>query len=304
MSSSRRTSGEIHILAMLDGKTTGALSRRFLKLPAAFWYGAAGITICLLLAALAWLARAPATRDHNGGPDTALTQTTRPAPTPISAATLDKPSDTPIGPAAETMPDDVRGAAIRDLATEAPASASASASVSASAPAPAAPDQPALAPTRPEQAASSHTSVPTTPESALAAAKTMPGTASADRATLAAAAAATPSPTRSQATASLHPAPHPSAPKTAPTHAPAAHHAAPAKTPSAARADTSTSRAKRHASASKNVPKPVTPATLDTDVALISAIIEHTNNHPAPAASAAPAVCNGRSCKTRMPNRQ
>ena len=54
MSSSRRATGEINILAMLDGQAPG---RRLRALPAVVWYGAAGVLACSLLVALAWLVR-------------------------------------------------------------------------------------------------------------------------------------------------------------------------------------------------------------------------------------------------------
>jgi len=52
MSSSRRTTGDINILAMLDGKASG---RRPRVLPAALRYGAAGVLACSLMATLVWL---------------------------------------------------------------------------------------------------------------------------------------------------------------------------------------------------------------------------------------------------------
>jgi len=54
MSSSRRTNGEINILAMLDGHAPG---RRLFARPAVLWYGAAGVAACSLLVVLTWLVR-------------------------------------------------------------------------------------------------------------------------------------------------------------------------------------------------------------------------------------------------------
>lgn len=58
MSPPRRTSGEIHILAMLDGHAHRSLSRRLLALPKSWWYGAAGLLACTLVGVLTWLAGA------------------------------------------------------------------------------------------------------------------------------------------------------------------------------------------------------------------------------------------------------
>lgn len=61
MSSTRRTANEIHILAMLDRHEAGGLAQRLLRglrrKPRAPWYGAAGVLVCAMVGALAWLAR-------------------------------------------------------------------------------------------------------------------------------------------------------------------------------------------------------------------------------------------------------
>jgi hypothetical protein len=65
MSSSRRATGDINILALLDGQARG---RRFRARPV-FWYGTAGVLACALLVALAWLVRSatpPRHRDTAG----------------------------------------------------------------------------------------------------------------------------------------------------------------------------------------------------------------------------------------------
>jgi hypothetical protein len=56
MSPPRRPTGEIHILAMLDGHAGRSLSRRVAALPMAWWYGGAGLLACTLVGLLVWLA--------------------------------------------------------------------------------------------------------------------------------------------------------------------------------------------------------------------------------------------------------
>jgi hypothetical protein len=113
MSSNRRSANEVNILDMLDRQASGPLPRRMLrrllKRPARFWYGSAGLLICTLVGALAWLAR-------DGGPapaDTLLagsikpaalapevvTETVGNAPLEASAAEPEAP-----GPAAPAVP--------------------------------------------------------------------------------------------------------------------------------------------------------------------------------------------------------
>jgi hypothetical protein len=55
MSASRRTSGEVNILAMLDGLGSRPRGRRI-----RLWYGAGGMLACALAGVLAWTVRAPA----------------------------------------------------------------------------------------------------------------------------------------------------------------------------------------------------------------------------------------------------
>lgn len=56
MSAARRGAGENSILAMLDGQSARALSKRFPALPALLAYAAAGTAACALVGILAWLA--------------------------------------------------------------------------------------------------------------------------------------------------------------------------------------------------------------------------------------------------------
>jgi hypothetical protein len=60
MSATRRAASETNILAMLDRQASGALTQRLLRsaraMPAMFWYGSAGMLVCGMVATLAWLA--------------------------------------------------------------------------------------------------------------------------------------------------------------------------------------------------------------------------------------------------------
>jgi len=232
MSSSRRTTGEINILAMLDGQTPG---RRFRAVPRALWYGAAGVLACSLLAALAWLVRG-GTPARDAAP-----AASRDAGT---ASVLHADGDAP------------RGALIVDVAQPAPAMAPAPAAVptaSATPPHPAAGVEPARS--RPDAArqttthATAHATAPAAPS-----ARTQPAN------------------------------------RTMPPHAPSLAHAGPAP-----------SHQKRGASASRTTPP---AAAVDTDVAVISAILQHagTRNEAADAADT-PACADG-TCGSRLPSRQ
>ena len=231
MSSSRRTTGEINILAMLDGQAPG---RRLLALPTVVWYGAAGVLACSLLVALAWLVRGAAPAH---GVDTAGTaqasartsQSTQPSqssrPAPDMAASPDA-----AGPA--------RGAVIIDLPQPTPATASA-----------------------------------------------MPVHAPAGRETTRAAA--------------RHAATHPATPPTSSTRPQPALRTNPAQ--ALAHADPPPPRQKRTAGASRTTPS---PPTVDTDVALISAILQHTGTRNEAADGAGTAACTDKPCAPRMPHRQ
>lgn len=82
MSTPRRTSGEINILAMLDGQA--GRSRRLLTLPVAWWYGGACLVACMLVGLLAWLARDAA----GARPGAAALATAAPATRPGSATPI------------------------------------------------------------------------------------------------------------------------------------------------------------------------------------------------------------------------
>lgn len=146
MSSSRRTNGEINILAMLDGHAPG---RRIFARPAVLWYGAAGVAACSLLVVLAWIVRG-----ETPARDTATAAATRSgshdAETPAYAARDSIQVAVPsmhTAPADDTLvPATTRGAIVVDVAPPA----------TAMVPAPAAP---AAMPAAPAHAAAHHTPV-------------------------------------------------------------------------------------------------------------------------------------------------
>ena len=273
MSSSRRATGEINILAMLDGQAPG---RRFLALPAVVRYGAAGVLACALLVALlvarSWVVRgATPTRDT----DTAgtaqasaqpvqsaqRTQSARPAPggrdavdardnlavdVPVMRATLatEAPVSVP-APDMATSPGTVgpaHGAVIIDLPQPAPPMASA---------------MPVRTPAGTEMARSVARGV-------ARHAATHPGT--------------------------------PSIPSARPQPAPRTN-----ASQVLAHADTAPSRQKRTAGAPRSTPS---TATVDTDVALISAILQHTGPRNEAADGTGTAACTDKPCGPRMPPRQ
>ncbi|WP_036166073.1 hypothetical protein [Massilia sp. 9096] len=204
MSSSRRSSGEVNILAMLDGLGARPPARRTL-----LWCGAGGLLCCALVGALAWLAHDPA-----------------PVQQPVVALALPAPPVT----AAGSMP------------------------AQGSAPAAAAVAQPAA-----PHAPSGGATIVNLPS------------LSGPNAEPALAAAALPDAPH----AASHPAPH-SAP--APQHAPTTRAALlrePGRTGVAAVHGAAHPAAKRRAGASRTT---ADPAAVDTDVALISAIMQHAAN--------------------------
>jgi len=109
MSSSRRASGEINILAMLDGQSGRPLSRRFLAWPRIAWVGGAGIMSCALLGGLAWLLHDPVGGGFEGR---AVHATLEGA----SGTPVDAPDDMLPNPALRVAAPSVRGAAIVESA--------------------------------------------------------------------------------------------------------------------------------------------------------------------------------------------
>lgn len=254
MSSSRRTNGDIHILAMLDGKSPG---RRVFGRPAVFWYGAGGVLACSLLVVLAWLVRDGTSARNTETAGTAQASL-RPAvaATGTAAAARDAAHD---AAAAVTRSDGGNGAragipvALPDtrasLASEAPAPTSISAQ----------PGEPRDAPG--PAAVRGAVIVDATPQAPVASPDVAAGT-----------------PLRSPA---------------APRHTPGRPQA-----PTLAHAEPAPRQRRR---VSRTAPS---SATVDTDVALISAILQHTGARNEAADTAGAPPCADRSCNPRLPSRQ
>ena len=109
MSSSRRVSGEINILAMLDGQSGRPLSRRFLAWPRVAWIGGAGALGCALLGGLVWLLHDPVGGGFEGRAVHATLESR-------SAPPLEPADDGVSNPALRVAPALARGAAIVELA--------------------------------------------------------------------------------------------------------------------------------------------------------------------------------------------
>jgi hypothetical protein len=272
MSSSRRPGGEINILAMLDGQAPG---RRLRALPAVFWYGAAGVLACSLLVVLAWLVRG-ATPARNaeaaGAAQAALRpETARPG---TAAATRDAAGDG----LHVTLPS-MHAA----LAGETPA--------------------PASVPAPPQTAEPPDTTVPATARGAVivdvAADAAPPSTLAATAAAPAHAAAGATS--RSQPAAAGHTPPRATALAIPPARPQPGYRAVPPQTPLLAHGEAAPPRQKRAAAASRTRPP---PAAVDTDVALISAILQHAGADSGAADAAGTSGCADKSCNPRLPSRQ
>lgn len=277
MSPSRRTSDDIPILAMLEGRASG---RRILARPRLLWYGAGGLLACALLAVLASLVRGTA-------PERDTTSTVIAAVTPaVPAARPEREvrevrTPRALAPATETVPDrNARGAAVVDLTQARPAVSSSIVSVTPSAP-----------------RAGTSVDVPARSDQEIA-----PGTPGAIHAPRTAAAA----PSVASA-ASATPA---TPPRQVPAHRAASRLAPPrnlsqfaVQAPLPAHADARAARHKRNPAAPR-VPAQV-PPNVDMDVAVISAILLHTGTRTGGDASdaAATSSCAGPSCGPRMPSR-
>jgi hypothetical protein len=93
---------------------------------------------------------------------------------------------------------------------------------------------------------------------------------------------------------------HTAAQAAPPARMPPGSQAAPARAPSLARTGPPASHQKRGAAASRTAP----PSVVDRDVAVISAILQHTAARGEAADTAPVAPCPDKSCATRMPSRQ
>jgi hypothetical protein len=268
MSPSRRATGEINILAMLDGQAPG---RRLLALPAVVRYGAAGVLACALLVALAWLVRG-ATPAHDAGTAGAAQASAQPSQSMQPTRPAQSPRPAPGGGDAVNARD--------SLAVDVP---SMRATLAAEAP---------VSVPAPDVAASPGATGPThgaviidLPQPAPPMASAMPVHTPAGTET-----------TRSVARDVARLAATPPIPSARPQPAPR-------KNPSRAlaHADTAPPRQKRTAGASRSTPS---TATVDTDVAVISAILQHTGTRNEAADGAGAAACADKPCGPRMPPRQ
>jgi hypothetical protein len=250
MSSSRRTNGDINILAMLDGQAPG---RRIFARPAVFWYGAGGVVACTLLVVLAWLVRdgTPARDTGSAGAARTALRPTVPA-TGTAAAAHDAAHD---ATAAAMHPGDV-------YATRAGTTV-------------ALPDTHAVLAGEPRDAPAP----PAARGAVIVDAAPPTPAASPDPAAATQAHAAAGPTVRSQAPAARHP---PVRPQT-----PALAHAGPAP--------------RQRRGASRTAPS---STTVDSDVALISAILQHTGARNEAADAAGRPACADRSCNPRLPSRQ
>ncbi|MCS0582705.1 hypothetical protein NX784_14015 [Massilia pinisoli] len=262
MSSSRRATGDINILALLDGQARG---RRFRARPV-FWYGTAGVLACSLLVALAWLVRnaTPPRHKDTAGANASVAHEVH--------ATVAPGGGTAARASAFAIEHDVNAALAAETSAQPPASARAVAEPGAHASATirGAVIVDLAGPTSPPSIATP--SIATPPPAA-------PPHSTADM-----------TPSRAQPPAVHHPA----------TRAQPASRTVTNQAPVLAHAGGVPPRQKR-ATAAKTTP----PATIDTDVALISAILQHTGApHEAAADGAITPPCADRSCGPRMPSRQ
>jgi hypothetical protein len=321
MSSSLRTHGEINILAMLEGRARRSSPGRVAALPATLWYACTAVLACTLVGGLAWLAHVADDRARAGvAADTAVL-----APAPDSARNA--------APDTDATPPETRIAVPRDRAAIQPAppmptgtgAALAAASTDASS----------------DMAASASAGM-STPPAGDAAADGIAGSASGP------VAARDTGGADSFADLRARPPAHPAAMAPAGTSSPSAYAAAharpaahaghavhadaiprapvaaPGTPPRATASDRATfasipTRAGTPGRNPRRGPAAAAKATttdVDMDVALISAIIQHTGHGEMPdartatdrtgtsgASGAAGASCPDRSCGPRMPDR-
>lgn len=262
MSSSRRTNGDINILAMLDGQAPG---RRIFARPAVFWYGAGGLVACTLLVVLAWLVRdgTPARDTETAGAARTTLRPTVPA-TGTAAAAHDAAHD---AAAAAMHPGDVYAARAGTTVALPDTHAALAAEAPASAPIPPQPGEP----------------------------RDAPAPATARGAVIVDAAPPTPAASPDPAAAT----PHAAAGPTVRAQAPAARHTpVRPQTPALAHAEPAP---RQRRGTSRTAPS---SATVDSDVALISAILQHTGARNDAADAAGRPACADRSCNPRLPSRQ
>jgi hypothetical protein len=281
MSPSRRAIGEINILAMLDGQAPG---RRLRTLPAVVRYGAAGVLACSLLVALAWLVRGAAPARDAGAADAAQasaqsSQSTQPIQ-PIRPIQPIQPTQS-LRPAPGTRD---AGNARDILAVDVPSMRATLAT-----------DTPVSVPA-PDMVASPDAAGPARGAVIIDLPQPAPAMTPAVTARAAAGTETTRAVARHAATRPTTPA----IPFMRPQPALRAN-----SSQALAHADRTPPRQKRTAGASRATPP---SAAVDTDVAVISAILQHTgprdNAGDGAADGAGAAACADKPCGPRMPPRQ
>jgi hypothetical protein len=286
MSATRRAASETNILAMLDRQASAALPQRILRaaqaLPAMFWYGTAGMLVCGLVATLAWLAR---DSGASAAVDTALAGSITPARARVAEAAGLRAADASASVTAY-VPAYVPANVPAHVPAHAPADAPASVSAPLSDPAPRAGatvvNLAPAAPSAPAELAVQTTAVPAHPSPAPVAAlpqqqsgRIAPRELQRDPQRLAA---------------------HAAAARSAALRAAAQGRPAPSGTVPAALAHASRTAAHSRRPAQ---PAKAPPAAVDTDVALISAIIQHAASRQ----ETDEAACADKACGPRMPAR-
>jgi hypothetical protein len=304
MSSSRRTTGDINILAMLDGQASG---RRPRVLPAALRYGAAGVLACSLVATLVWLVQDDAPARDAGKDDAAQASLhaggAGPAARPAGTTALrdTQPAGTHEVELVVTQRDDLFPA--RDsMPASAPGKGTAPAAetLASTAPGRVLPPLPLQMPppamTSARTAASSTSPVNATTRGAVIIDMRQPAPTATPALTAATAISAAPA----HAAADGHATTHTTAQTAPPARTPTGSQKTPARTPSLARTAATTAHQKRGAAASGTA----LPSTVDRDVAVISAILQQSATHTEAADTAPVPGCPDKSCATRMPSRQ
>jgi hypothetical protein len=274
MSATRRAASETNILAMLDRQASGALTQRLLRsaraMPAVFWYGSAGVLVCGMVATLAWLA-------HDSGKSAAVDTALAGSVTPGGGHAVQVAA---VVPAADSA--SVTASVTANMPAHAPASAPLPAVAAAPVPdpapkagativnvAPAAAELAAQAPAAPAPAHAVPPPVHAHPRQQQSARITpRDGQRDTQR-----------DPQRLAAQAAMA---RTATPRTAAQGKPAPAHAGPA----------AAAHSRRQAAPAKSA-----APSVDTDVALISAIIQHAATRQ----ETEEAACADRACGPRMP---
>jgi hypothetical protein len=282
MSATRRAASETNILAMLDRQASGALTQRLLRsaraMPAMFWYGTAGVLVCGMVATLAWLA-------HDSGTSAAVDTALAGSVTPGGARVVEVAAVLPGAADHASVTASVTAHVPANLPANVPASVSAPLHEAADAPVP----EPApkagativnVAPAAAEPAAAAPTVAHTLPPPARALARQQHSGRITPR-------EAQREPQRLAAQAAMA---RISTPRTAALGKPAPAAVRPAGLAHAGPA--AAAHGRRQAA-----PVKAAAPSVDTDVALISAIIQHAATRQ----ETEEAACADRACGPRMP---